>query len=236
MKFIGDQVNKDKIAALQQAIIAKAAEEESFSIAGDASNFTGYQEQMEGASQDLVNLVEAFHAAKGEMTEASDALIKALNASGKKGQDQAKGVMFLGDADTFLAQVGNAIATGENQQKNLKSAALDRKNLRGTSGIEGEPDRKAQVYWRCQKSTTTGTFWDSTAFKPERVFVTFTTGAGMDWNALVQGGTGTVEGDGSAEDVVAHKIEQLKTKRTQVTNLQAKVQKALGLGGPVLQA
>jgi hypothetical protein len=236
VKFIGDQVNKDKIAALQQAIIAKAAEEESFSIAGDASNFTGYQEQMEGASQDLVNLVEAFHAAKGEMTEASDALIKALNASGKKGQDQAKGVMFLGDADTFLAQVGNAIATGENQQKNLKSAALDRKNLRGTSGIEGEPDRKAQVYWRCQKSTTTGTFWDSTAFKPERVFVTFTTGAGMDWNALVQGGTGTVEGDGSAEDVVAHKIEQLKTKRTQVTNLQAKVQKALGLGGPVLQA
>ena len=205
-------------------------------MAGDASNFAGYQEQMEGAAQDLVNLVEAFHSAKREMSEASDALIKALNASGKKGKDQAKGVMFLGDADTFLAQVGNAIATGENQQKNLKSAARDRKDLRGTSGVEGEPDRKAQLYWRCQKTTTTGTFWNSTAFKPERVFVTFTNSGAMDWNALVQGGSGTVEGDGSADDIVARKIEQLKDKRTQVANLQAKVQKALGLGGPVMQA
>lgn len=238
VKAIGEYANKDKIVKLQQQIVEAAAQEKSFNAAGDASSFVGYQETLDGASKELANLLTAFDQAKKEMADASDALMAELNKGGKKGKDQAKAVLFLGDADRFLAQVNNAIAVGENQQKNLKDAALDRKKLRGTTGtVENEPDRQTQVYFRCQKTVTAGKLWGTNNhFKLEKVDVAFQNSGGFGENDINQGGGGSVEGTGSAEDGVKRKIDVLVQAKEQVTKLQGQVQGSLGLGGPIMNA
>ena len=235
---IGEYANKDKISKLQAAITQAAAEEESFKVAGDASSFVGYQDQMDGASKDLANLLEAFGQAKREMSEASSELMAQLNKGGKKGKDQAKGVLFLADADKFLAQVNNAIAVGDNQQKNLAEAAKDRKALRGTTNtIENEPDRQTQTYFRCHKTTSPGMIYGTNDhFRLERVDVTFQNSGGFGANDINQGGAGSVEGAGGAGDSVKTKLDVLKKAKDEVSKLQQKVQGSLGMGGPIMNA
>jgi hypothetical protein len=238
VKVLGEHANKDKIAGLQAQIVKAAADESSFNAAGDASNFVGYQEQMNGAAQQLSLLIETFTTAKKEMADAGKALMAELNKQGKKGKDQAKAVLFLTDADRFLAQVTNAISVGENQQTNLKQAAQDRKALRGTTAaIEGGTDSQTQYYFRCHKTTVPGRLWGTnTTYKLDKVDVTFQDSGGFGANDINQGGAGTVEGTGSANDEVATRIQTLKNAKQQVAALQSKLQGALGLGGPGLNA
>ncbi len=238
VKAIGEYANKDKIANLQQLIIKAAAEETTFNAAGDAQNMVGYQDQMDAAAKQLSLLIQTFASAKQELAEASQALMEELNKGGKKGKDQAKGVLFLTDADRFLAQVENAISVGKNQQENLKQAASDRKTLRGTTAaVEGGQDSQSQYYFRCTKTTVPGKIYGTNdLFKLDKVFVTFQDSGGFGQNDINQGGAGTVEGTGSASDEVAKKIDVLTKAKDQVTVLQTKVQGALGLGGPKLNA
>jgi len=240
VKIIGEQVNKDKIVSLQQNIASAAAEEKTFNAAAAASTFSGLQSNMEAAAAKLSTLVATYQEAKAEMAAAGEALMAQLaKGGGKKGKDQSKAVLFLTDADRFLAQATNAITNGMNQQSNAKDAANDRKKLRGTTHtIEAEPDRQIQKYWKATKTKVPGKLWGTNdSFHLQSVDVTFTgSGSGFDYNDIVQGGKGTVEGTGGAEDGVAKKLETLTKAKTQIQELQKKVQAALGLGGPGLNA
>jgi hypothetical protein len=237
VKAIGEYANKDKIANLQQTIVKAEAEETTFKAAGAAQKMGGYQAQMQAAGQELSLEIQAFASAKQEMIEASQTLIAELNKEGPKGQDQAKGVLFLTDADRFLAQVQDAIAVGRNQQSNLRDAARDRKALRGTNAaLEGGKDSLTQYYYRVIKITVPGRIYGTNdLYKLQRVDVTFqNTDLNPDYNNVVQGGAGSVEGVGSADDSVASKIEVLTKAQEQVKAFQTKIQTALGVGAPGL--
>ena len=238
VKVIGNQLNKEKIAGLQQAIATAGAEEASFNAAAEASTFAAHQTNMEAAATKLKTLVLAYDQAKVEMREAGDALMAELSKDGKKGKDQAKAVLFLTDSDRFLAQATSAITAGEHQQANAKTAADKRKALRGTtSTVEAEKDQAAQRYWTATKTTVPGKLWGTNdSFQLRSVFVTFTGSGAGGYNDIVQGGSGSVEGAGGAADEVARKLETLKEARTQVQKLQAKIQNVLGTGGPGLTA
>jgi hypothetical protein len=154
----------------------------------------------------------------------------ALLAKGsKKGSDQAKVVLFLGDADRFLAQVQNAISVGENQQANMKLAAEERKALRGTAAFEDGTDRDTQHYYRGQRLDKKpwyqrGDFY----YRITKMDVKFTGHDNMlDPNFANQGGAGTVEGVGGAEDAVAMKIKTLRDAQAKVQKLQKACQDAL---------
>jgi hypothetical protein len=231
---IGTYANQEKIAGLQNKITAAAAEESSFKAAGSASSMAGFQQTLAGAAAELKNLLTAFADAKRELSEASQALMAELNKGGKKGKNQAKGIMFVSDADRFLAQVENTIAVGDQQQDNLKKAAADRKNLRGTtSTLENEPDRKTQTYWECRHQKVPGRLWGTNDhYSIRKVRVEFRD----DFGNPNQGGRGSVEGTGGAGDEVKRKLEVLKKAKTQVTQFRAKIQSSLGMGGPVMQA
>jgi len=233
---IGEYANRDKISNLQQSIAQAAAEEASFSAAAETQSMVGFQEQMEGAAGELSVLLAAFTSAKKEMAEAGQVLMEELNKAGPTGKNQARGVLFVTDADRFLAQAENAISVGKNQQANLKNAADDRKALRGTTAVlEGGKDAAAQYYYRCHKTSVPGMLWGTNnTYRLEKVFVTFQDSGGFGVNDINQGGAGSVEGTGSAHDEVANKLETLESARTQVKELQAKVQGSLGLGGPGL--
>jgi hypothetical protein len=238
VKAIGTYANKGKIASLEAAITKAAAEESSFTGASEASNMIGHQEQMEASSKQLSLLLEAFSSARQEMNDASAALMAELSkGGGAKGKDQAKAVLFLTDSDRFLAQVNNAISIGDNQQANLKQAATDRKSLRGTTAaVEGGKDSKTQFYYRVSKIQVPGKIYGTNdAYQLHKVDVTFQDG-GMGVNGINQGGAGSVEGTGSADDEVARKVELLKKAKDQVTVLQKKVQAALGMGAAGVNA
>jgi hypothetical protein len=184
-------------------------------------------------------LIKSFTGAKQEIAKASKALMDELTTKGgKKGKEQAKGVLFLTDADRFLAQVQNSISVGKNQQANLEQAKTDRQSLRGrTASVEGGKDSQSQFYFRCTKSTVPGKVWGTNNFfKLEKVFVTFQDSGSFGDNDIVQGGAGSVEGTGSADDVVAKKIKTLTKAQEQVTQLQIKVQNALGMDAPGINA
>jgi hypothetical protein len=233
VKMIGEYANKERIGALQASIAKAAAEEESFKVAGNALRMTGYQEQMQTAASELSDIVEAFRDAKQEVSDAGQELMENLSKQGKKGQNQAKGVLFLGDADRFLAQVETSIAVGENQQENLQKAATHRKELRGTHISEGGNYLQSQYYFRCHKTTVPGKLWGTNNyFKLHKVYVTFQDTGEFGVNDINQGGAGSVEGVGSASDEVAKKIAELKKAKKQVQQLQGKVQSSLGLGAP----
>jgi hypothetical protein len=236
---IGEYANRDKISKLQQSIVKAAAAESTFNAAGDAQSMVGYQEQMDSASKKLSTLIKSFTGAKQEIAKASKALMDELTTKGgKKGKEQAKGVLFLTDADRFLAQVQNSISVGKNQQANLEQAKTDRQSLRGrTASVEGGKDSQSQFYFRCTKSTVPGKVWGTNNFfKLEKVFVTFQDSGSFGDNDIVQGGAGSVEGTGSADDVVAKKIKTLTKAQEQVTQLQIKVQNALGMDAPGINA
>jgi len=236
---IGQYANKDKIGTLQAAITKAAAEETTFKVAGDALMMTGYQQTLEGQAGSLMVLQQAFVSAKFEVREAGEDLMATLNKGGSKGKKQARSVMFLTDADRFLAQVETAISAGKNQQSNLKGAAEDRRGLRGTSAALGEKgvgpngeEAANQFYYRCSKIETKGVIYGTnTQYKLDRVFVKF-----QDNGTLHQGGKGTIEGTGSADDEVAVKIKTLETAKKQVQALQTQVQSALGLSAPGINA
>jgi len=236
--IIGNYCNKEKIANLQQTIATAAAEEKSFNAAGDAATFAGHQTTMEAAASKLKTLVSAFEGAKKEMSAAADALMAELNKGGKKGKDQAKGVLFLSDADRFLAQVTNAITSGENQQANVKSAADQRKSLRGTTNtIEAEPDRATQKYYTGEKFKLPGKIYGTNdAWRIHAVDVTFGGGAFGTYDGIVQGGSGSVEGGAGAGEGIASKIKILRDAKAQVVKLQSSIQRVLGTGGPGLNA
>ncbi len=238
VKVIGQYCNKEKIANLQQTIASASAEEKTFSAAGEASAFAGHQTNMEAAASKLKTLVTAFDSAKQEMADAGEALMAELAKGGKKGKDQAKGVLFLTDADRFLAQVTNAITSGENQQANVIKAAEQRKGLRGTtSTIEAEKDRKTQKYFTGEKYKVPGTIYGTNdAYRIHAVDVTFTGGSWGTHDGIVQGGAGTVEGGAGAADGVTGKLKILTDAKTQVANLQKKIQSVLGTGGPGMNA
>lgn len=236
---IGTYANKDKIGTLQAAITKAAAEEATFKVAGDALLMTGYQQTLEGQAGSLMVLQQAFVSAKQEVQAAGEDLMAVLNKGGAKGKKQARSVLFLTDADRFLAQVETAISSGKNQQSNLKGAAEDRRGLRGTSAALGEKgvgpngeEAANQYYYRCSKIETKGVIYGTnTQFKLDRVFVKF-----QDNGTIHQGGKGTIEGAGSADDEVAVKIKTLEMAKKQVQALQSQVQSALGLGAPGLNA
>jgi len=200
---------------------------------------TGYQQTLEGQAGSLMVLQQAFVSAKFEVREAGEDLMATLNKGGSKGKKQARSVMFLTDADRFLAQVETAISAGKNQQSNLKGAAEDRRGLRGTSAALGEKgvgpngeEAANQFYYRCSKIETKGVIYGTnTQYKLDRVFVKF-----QDNGTLHQGGKGTIEGTGSADDEVAVKIKTLETAKKQVQALQTQVQSALGLSAPGINA
>jgi hypothetical protein len=148
-------------------------------------------------------------------------------------------VLFLSDADRFLAQATNAIALGANQQSTAGEAAGDRRKLRGTSAAsDGGPNAAAVRYWKVRKTKFPGTFWGKNdGFQYQAVDVTFTGhGSGFDHNDAVQGGGGAVEGTGGAIEVVARKLQVLQVARTEVQALQQQIQDALGLGAAVRNA
>jgi hypothetical protein len=237
---IGKYANKETIGGLQATITKKAAEEASFKVAGDTLQMIGYQQTLEGEAGSLMVLQQAFAGAKTEERAAAEDLMALLEKSGgPTGKKQSRAVLFLSDADRFLAQVETAISAGKNQQDNLKSAAEDRKKLRGTSAALGEKgvgkdneEASTQQYYRCHKQESKGMLWGTnTTYRLERVFVRF-----QDNGTVHQGGAGTIEGHGSTEDEVFKKIETLKKAKAEVQQLQTRVQNALGLGGPGLNA
>lgn len=231
VKAIGEYANKDKISKLQQDIVKAAAEEATFNAAGDAQSMVGYQDQMEAASKQLQTLLEAYRTSKNEAMEAARVLMEELNKGGKKGKQQATAVLFLSDADQFLAQVDNAISVGKNQQANLKQAATDRKKLRGTTNEAGVDNQNTQYYYRCYKTTVPGRLWGTNdIFKLQKVDVTFQDSGGFGKNDINQGGAGSVEGTGSADDEVARKVKLLETARDQVKAFQKQIQQATGMG------
>lgn len=231
---IGKYANREKIGKLQNEITKAASEEASFKAAGDGLAMVADQQELEAESKGLQTLQKSFVLAKAELRDAGEELMAALNkGGGAKGKQQARAVMFLTDADRFLAQVETAISAGKNQQENLKLAANDRKSLRGTSAANGEAgvDGKEQAtakYYRCTELKTKGVLWgENTQYKLDRVWVQFN-----DNGTLHQGGKGTIEGAGSVDDEVAHKIETLKAAKAQVQKLQSNLQSSLGLGAP----
>ncbi|CAN5309155.1 hypothetical protein BH11MYX1_BH11MYX1_08870 [soil metagenome] len=235
---IGQHANKGKIATLQAAITKAAAEEATFKAAGESLQMVGYQQTLEGEAGSLMVLQQAFVSAKLEVRAAGDDLMAVLNKGGAKGKKQARSVLFLTDADRFLAQVEMAISAGRNQQVNLKNAAADRRGLRGTSaanheqGDDAGAEAGSQYYYRCSRIESKGVIYGTnTTYKLDRVFVRF-----QDNGTLHQGGKGTIEGAGSADDEVALKITTLQTAKKQVQDLQTKIQTALGLGAPGLNA
>jgi hypothetical protein len=226
---IGEYANKSKMEKLQTSITKAAAEVKVFSAAGEALDMIGKQDTLKSASDELSIEVKAFAFAKKDLAEKQDALMALLARGGKKGSNQAKVVLFLGDADRFLAQVQNAISVGENQQANMKQAAEDRKALRGTAAFEDGTDRDTQHYYRGQKLGKKpwhhhGEFY----YQITRMDVKFTAHDNMlDPNFANQGGAGTVEGAGGADDAVATKIKTLKDAQAKVQKLQKACQDAL---------
>jgi hypothetical protein len=242
VKAIGEYANKKKISSLEDDIAAKKAEVEAFSQAAGALDMASKAELLAGSADELAKEVKAFADTKRDLTEKADKLEAHLATQGKKGQDQAKGILFLTDADRFLAQAENAIDVGENQQANLQKAAEDRKSLRGTdANIGDDKDRETQHYYKL--STLGPKPWNVSGkfyYRAERLDVKFT-GSGAtdpnDPNAWNQGGAGTVEGVGSADDAVANRIQQLKDWKTKVAALRTAVQDALfgkGKGAPIV--
>lgn len=237
---IGKYANKDKIGRLQVAITKAAAEEASFKAAGESLSMVADQQKLEGEAKELMVLQQAFASAKVEIHAAGEELMKLLNKGGAKGKKQARAVLFLADADRFLAQVETALSAGRNQQQNLKLAAVDRRSLRGTSkalgekGVPGddgnEVEASNQYYYRCTKIVSPGLIYGTnTTYKLDKVFVKF-----QDNGTIHQGGKGTIEGAGSADDEVANKIKTLETAKLQVRDLQVKLQGSLNLGEPLL--
>jgi Domain of unknown function (DUF4157) len=237
--LIGEHVNKEKIATLRQTIDSAAAEEKAIITAADGMAFSGFQSNMEAAAAKLSLLVTAYQGAKSEMSEARDVLMAQLTKKGeKRGKNQARSILFLTDADRFLAQVRNAISNGRNQQSNAKDASGARKKLRGSSAnIEIGDDNPTQKYWRAKKRVTKGTLWGTRDYyELFSVSVTFNNSSNFDYNDIVQGGEGMIEGAGGVEDSVAKKIIVLEQTQTQVQQLQSKIQSALGLGEPGINA
>jgi hypothetical protein len=228
---VGEYASKGKIEKLQTEITKAGTEVKVFSAAADNLDMVSKQGALQTAVADLNIQVAAFTFAKKNVAEKSEALMAKLAKGGKKGSDQAKVVLFLTDSDRFLAQVENAIGVGENQQANMKQAAEDRKNLRGTAApydADGK-DRSTQHYYRC--SITGKKPWHVSGtnyYQMTRMDVKFTDHDNMlDPNALNQGGAGTVEGVGGAADSVAGKIKVLKDARTKIKQLQKACQDAL---------
>ncbi len=215
---IGQYANKDKISRLAADIAKASAEEASFKAAAEASAMVGAQQTLEAEAKKLIVVTKQFASAKLEERAAGEALMAVLNKGGAKGKSQARSVMFLTDADRFLAQVEAAISAGNNQQSNVKQAAADRQSLRGTEKVMGDAkDAASQFYYRCTKL-------DDKNYKLDKVFVTFTD------NGQTQGGRGTIEGVGGAADDVANKVKALVMARDEVKELQKQVQASLGLG------
>jgi Domain of unknown function (DUF4157) len=221
---IGKYANKTQIGKLQNAIAKAAAEEASFKAAGESLTLVADQELLQGEAEELAVQQRAFVAAKLELRRTGDALMQLLNKSGAKGQKQARAVMFLTDADRFMAQVESALSAGKHQQANQTLAAEDRKKLRGTQTGEqtgGEVTNK--FYYKCEKIVTPGMIYGTnTQYSLRKVFVQF-----QDNGTTHQGGKGTAE-----NDEVALKIATLTRAKEEVRALQVNIQKALNLGEP----
>ncbi len=237
-KAVGEYANKEKIDKLKHAIAQASAAEKAFNAEADASAFTSLQENMAAAAKKLEVLVAAYQGAKEEMAAAGDTLIQQLSKGGsKKGKDQATAVLFLTDADRFLAQATNAISTGKNQQENAKRAAGDRQKLRGTSeNLEGGPGNLTQKYWTAEKFEKKGVLWDSKEFRLHPHNVTFSGDVPGEFGDVTQGGEGTVEGAGGTGDVMAMSLARLEKAKAEVERLRTQVQAQLGLGGPGINA
>jgi hypothetical protein len=231
---VGEYAEQDKIKGLQAQIAEEEAINDTFKAAAASKNMSGHVDTMKGAASELNTQVKAFEGAKQEMTRARDALMAALEKKGGKGKQQAKAVLFLSDADKFLAQAKNAIAVGKHQQTNLKDAAERRKGLRGTSDTLEGTHRETKTYYTCKKTTSEGTLWGKNDhYQLTKVDVELGGTGNMESpNELVQGGQGNVEGVGGAGDVVARQIKTLEENEKQAKVMQANVQNALGVGAP----
>lgn len=233
VQAVGQYAEKDKIADLQAKIATEEAVNKTFKAAANAKAMAGKVDTLQSAAKELSTTVAAFESAKAEMTRARNELMAALSKQGAKGRKQAKAVLFLSDADKFLAQAKNAISVGKHQQTNLKRAAEKRKGLRGTTEAYDGKYRKTQTYYRCHKTTSEGTVWGTNDhYRLTKVDVTLGGSGGFGYNDRVQGGRGSVEGAGGAGDVIAQQIKTLENQQKQVQALQSKVQSSLGVGGP----
>jgi len=234
---VGEYAEKGKISKLQSEIASEMAVNDTFKAAGATQTMVGHVDTLNAAAQELTTNVAAFKGAKAEMTRSREALMAALSKKGAKGKKQAKAVLFLSDADRFLAQVRNAISVGHHQQKQLEQAADQRKSLRGSVGAYDGQSNATQVYYQCRKMKTKGRLWGTNNyFRLTKVDVSFSDGGGLGYNDRVQGGQGSVEGVGGASDVVAQNIKQLEERQKEVKAMQTKVQTSLGVGGPGLNA
>ena len=235
--LVGEHANKKKMEKLQTAITKSGAQAKVLQEAADSLSMDSTIDALNKAVGDLNIQVGALASAKRDMAVKSDALMAKLAAGakdgkgGKKGSDQAKVVLFLADADRFLAQVENAISVGVNQQTNMEIAAKDRKKLRGTDAPydADEEDRSTQHYYRCSVSGKKPWHeWGTNYYNITRMDVKFTGHDNVaDPNVLNQGGAGTIEGVGGAADSVANKIQALKTAQAKVKKLQTACQDAL---------
>lgn len=227
---IGEHANRKKIERLETMMTVATTQASVLTAASEKLDLVSKQGALETAAASLEVQVNAFAMAKKKVVEKRDALMEKLSkGGGKKGSDQAKIVVFLTDADRFLAQVDNAIGVGKNQQANMAQAADDRKSLRGThAGLEGDGDLNTQRYYQCTKLgkkpwNVSGDYWYSTP----PVYVEFNKTGFVDANAVTQGGAGTVEGVGGAGDSVAGKIKVLETWKAKIKQLQTACQDAL---------
>jgi hypothetical protein len=230
--MLGEYCNKEKIGRLEALIERAQASGVVLSAASKASQLEGASAAVDAAVKDLELLVKAYDNARNQMMLIGHKLASKLEKAGTpKAKSQAKGIVFLTDADLFMARATGTISLGEKQQANMKSAIADRKKIRGAPTESDGPS--SMYYYRGQRVERVGT----DTYRLERVCVTFRDHLGIDptnINDVVQGGQGTAEGTGSAQQVVATNIETLKAARKEIQGFQGQLESGLALQAPQL--